>query len=235
MGSEGTPMNTSTRWLSIAAIIVSAGLSAWAAEIKIIANVSVAADSIAPAELKSVYLLQRRALADGSSVTPVVRRSGATHQLFLKEYLDRDPEEIRTYYHGLVFTGKGSMPKEVDSDVEMVTYVARTRGAIGYVSSDASTEGVKMLAVAQQDHRRERRLLTKLEPEYPETLKRMGIGGTVKLELTISPRGEVVDALILGGNPILAESAVKAAKQWVYAPSPSTTTLQVAIPFDSQR
>jgi hypothetical protein len=47
----------------------------------------------------------------------------------------------------LVFTGKGSMPKVLDSDAEMVTYVAKTRGAVGYVSSSANTAGVKTLEV----------------------------------------------------------------------------------------
>ncbi len=41
------------------------------------------------------------------------------------------------------------MPKELDSDAEVVAYVIRTRGAIGYVSAETSTEGVKTLADRQ--------------------------------------------------------------------------------------
>jgi len=36
---------------------------------------------------------------------------------------------------------------------------------------------------------------------------------------------------LMGGNPILAESAIKAVKQWIYAPSPSRTISEVIIPF----
>jgi ABC-type phosphate transport system substrate-binding protein len=39
------------------------------------------------------------------------------------------------------------MPKTVGSDAEMVAYVAKTKGAIGYVGGDASAEGVKTLQV----------------------------------------------------------------------------------------
>ena len=39
------------------------------------------------------------------------------------------------------------MPKALGSDAEVVAYVARTRGAVGYVSSAANTEGVKALAI----------------------------------------------------------------------------------------
>jgi ABC-type phosphate transport system substrate-binding protein len=39
------------------------------------------------------------------------------------------------------------MPKTVGSDDEVVAYVAKTKGAIGYVSSSASAAGVKTLEV----------------------------------------------------------------------------------------
>jgi ABC-type phosphate transport system substrate-binding protein len=39
------------------------------------------------------------------------------------------------------------MPKSLGSDGEVVAYVAKTKGAVGYVSSGASTEGVKTLVV----------------------------------------------------------------------------------------
>jgi len=48
-----------------------------------------------------------------------------------------------------------------------------TRGAIGYVSGAANSERVKILAVVRQGHEQERRLLKRVEPEYPETLKRL--------------------------------------------------------------
>jgi hypothetical protein len=37
---------------------------------------------------------------------------------------------------------------------------------------------------------------------------------------------------LLGGNPILGESAIKAVKRWVYAAGPSRTTMEVSVPFD---
>jgi len=39
------------------------------------------------------------------------------------------------------------MPNVVAGDEEMVAYVAKTKGAIGYVGSQASTAGVKTLEV----------------------------------------------------------------------------------------
>jgi TonB family protein len=131
----------------------------------------------------------------------------------------------------LVFTGTGSIPKFLDSDAEIIRYEARTKGAIGYVSNDSSTPGVKVLAMAQPGANLERQLVTRVEPEYLETLQRLLIGGTVRLVVTISPKGNVEAVQLLGGNPVLAEPAIKAMKQWVYTAGPSRTMQEVSILF----
>lgn len=230
----GRPMTRSMKAVQvfiIAALVFVSVASVDASDIKVIANSSVTADFISAAELKRIYLLQSRELKDGSVVEPVLQKRGVMHDTFSRQFLDRDGEEIRTYYHGVVFTGKGSMPREVNSDEEMVSYVARTRGAIGYVSGSANTDGVKVLAVAPESSRGERILLKRVEPEYPKELQHRGIEGTVRLSLTVSARGSVQSVQVVGGNPILAEAAQKAVREWVYSPSATSSTIEVSIPF----
>lgn len=217
--------------LITAAFILLASFDALAADVKVIANESVKADSISADELRAIFLSARKTWKDGSTVVPVLRKEGTTHEAFVEVYLHRDVNELRTYYQGLVFTGKGSMPREFSSDAESAAFVARTKGAIGYVDSNFNAEGVKVLIVLASHA--ERRLLTRVEPEYPETLKQLHIGGTVRLALTISPKGAVEQVALLGGNPILAEAAAKAAKQWVYAAASSQTTVEVSVPFEA--
>jgi TonB family protein len=77
-----------------------------------------------------------------------------------------------------------------------------------------------------------RRLLVKTSPDYPWDLRRSHIGGIVRLNLVIAPNGNVDRVTILGGNPILADTASKAAKQWKYAPAESETSQQVEVRFD---
>jgi TonB family protein len=206
-----------------------------AGDFKLIANSSVKADSITGEELKKVFLEEKNSLSDGSHVEPVFEKQGPVHEAFRQAYLGRSDDDLQAYYRALVFTGRGSMPKELGSDAEVVAYVSKNRGAIGYVSAKASLEGVKTLAVVSAGSGGERRLLTRIEPEYPETLKRLSIGGLVRLEVTISPKGNVEKAELLGGNPILGESAIAAVKQWIYTPNHSRTTEEVSIPFDPAR
>jgi TonB family protein len=76
-----------------------------------------------------------------------------------------------------------------------------------------------------------RKLVHRVEPVYPQDLKRLNIGGTVKLDVKILPNGSIDKIAIVGGNPILADSAAKAVKQWQYAPSDSPTNLLLNVEF----
>jgi TonB family protein len=218
--------------LSLVAALAMLGFShSSCAEIKVIANRSVRADSITMAELKQVYLEQTRLLGGGSHVEPVLERSGSGHATFLRDFLDVNDDALQGYYRTLVFTGRGSMPRALNSDSEVVAYVIRTRGAIGYVDASADVQGVKILPVMSEGRQSQRKLLVRVEPEYPETLKRLLIGGTVRLSVTVSANGAVENAQELGGNPILVASALTAVRQWIYAVGPSRTRLLITIPF----
>ena len=221
------------RHVALAAAFLTLALGgAYAGSVKIIANPSLKAESVTAEELKNVFLEETSSLRDGSHVEPVLQKAATARDVFSKEYLGQSAAEVRTYYLGLVFTGKGSVPKEFGSDAEVVAYVARTRGAIGYVSVATSVEGVKTLVVVPAGRNGERVLLTRIEPEYPEVLQKLLVGGTVRLRLVIAPNGGVEEATLIGGNPILGEAAIASVKKWVYAAAPSRTTTEVTIPFN---
>ena len=206
------------------------GASAFAGDVRVIANPSVKADSISARELKSLYLEEKNSL-NGTHVEPVIERRGPAHEAFLHDYLGQTDDELQKYYQALVFTGRGLMPKTVSSDAEVVAYVARTRGAIGYVGASASMEGVKTLAIADSSGG-ERQLVSRVEPAYPKDLQERSIGGIVRLKVVIAANGGVEHVDVLGGNPILGESAAAAVQKWKYAAAGSRTTMEISVPFD---
>ena len=103
--------------------IIAAGLAlvaqgALADDIKVIANTSIGASDVTMDELKGVFLATRTSLGDSGHVEPVFEKSGPAHEAFLKDYVGKSDAALTTYYRGLVFTGKGSMPKTLASDAE---------------------------------------------------------------------------------------------------------------------
>ena len=77
-----------------------------------------------------------------------------------------------------------------------------------------------------------RKILKKAPMAYPYILKSKGIGGVVRLKVFIKPDGTVRDTEVLGGNPILAESAQKSVMQWKFSPGSSETAIELSVSFD---
>ena len=81
----------------------------------------------------------------------------------------------------------------------------------------------------------ERKVVTRVEPDYPDALKKLYIGGVVRVEVQVSPNGTVKTAKLLGGSPILGQSTMKAVKQWKYVPAATDETFTVKVEFDPHR
>jgi TonB family protein len=77
-----------------------------------------------------------------------------------------------------------------------------------------------------------RKLLKKVDAQYPSELKRHGIGGVVRLKVYIKPDGSVRTSEVVGGGAALADAAQKAVAQWRFAPAPAETTMDVSVVFD---
>jgi ABC-type phosphate transport system substrate-binding protein len=122
-------------------------LSASASGIKVIANTHVNVSQVSPGDLKDIFLGTKTSLPGGNHVEPVLLKSGVSHESFVKEHIGKTAPRLVNYYRSLVFAGKGTMPRMLGSDAEVVEYVAKTKGAIGYVSEGTNTADVKILEV----------------------------------------------------------------------------------------
>jgi TonB family protein len=65
-----------------------------------------------------------------------------------------------------------------------------------------------------QDHPEStRKLVNRAEPSYPGIARNMHISGTVRIEAVVAPNGTVKSASVLGGHPVLAQSAIDAVRK----------------------
>ncbi|SRR5579862_3074037 len=81
----------------------------------------------------------------------------------------------------------------------------------------------------------DRKVISRVEPEYPDQLKKLYIGGVVRVEVQVAPNGTVRNVKLLGGNPILGQSTMKAVKTWKYAPAAAEETMTVKWEFDPHK
>ena len=78
----------------------------------------------------------------------------------------------------------------------------------------------------------ERKIVTKIDPVYPELAKRMHLGGVVKLEAVVRPNGNVKSTRVVGGNPVLIESATDAVRKWKFETASSDSVEVVQLTFE---
>lgn len=83
-----------------------------------------------------------------------------------------------------------------------------------------------------QDHPEgARKLVSRAEPAYPSIARSMHISGTVRIEALIAPNGTVKTASVLGGHPLLAQSALDAVHKCKWEPNSHETKEIVILNF----
>lgn len=55
-----------------------------------------------------------------------------------------------------------------------------------------------------------------VEPDYPEIAKRAKVQGTVEVRILVNRNGEVIDACVVEGPPLLRSAARNAALKWKF-------------------
>ncbi len=114
-------------------------------QIIVIANPTLRAVTASKSEIREVFTGATSTLKGGSRVTPVLLKSSSVTDEFLAQYLDEADATFRTRWRTLVFSGQSTMPRSVDTEAAVVTYVAHNPGAIGYITRTTPHEGVKVL------------------------------------------------------------------------------------------
>lgn len=98
-----------------------------------------------PADLRRIWLRQRRLWDDGEAIVPVGREPGAeTRARFELEVLHRSPGWLARYWDERYFEGI-LPPITFVSDEAVRRYVAAHRDAIGYVAASAADSSVRIV------------------------------------------------------------------------------------------
>jgi ABC-type phosphate transport system substrate-binding protein len=136
-----------TAFFSVLGILLVASL-VHAQEIMIVMNPGTSVSQISPNQLRDIFIGARTRFGNGSRAVPVLLKGGPVHEVFLNRIVGDSPDEFRVRWRRAVFTGQGAMPKEFQSEIALLDYVATTPGAIGYVSRVPDPNLVKVVMVS---------------------------------------------------------------------------------------
>jgi len=121
-----------------------------AAAVEVIVNRGVAGTSLAQASARALFGMRLTKWLDGRPVQVFVLPDGhAVHVALCKEQLNLYPYQLRQSWDRLVYSGMAQAPIEVATEEEMISRVATTPGALGYVRKVKPNDPVKVLYVAE--------------------------------------------------------------------------------------
>ena len=117
------------------------------AQVIIITNKSVDETQLTKQDIQKIFLGKESQWPDNTKIHVVNLKNDDIHKAFLKEYIGRSATQYKNWWKKMLFTGKGDPPQEFDSVEELVEFVAKTKGAIGYIDTPPANENVKAITV----------------------------------------------------------------------------------------
>jgi ABC-type phosphate transport system substrate-binding protein len=120
--------------------------SVWVhAEIEVIVHPSNAAAMDKDA-IKRIFLGKTRAFPGGGEAVPVSLKEGSAESAeFTKGVLSKTPKQLKAYWAKMVFTGKGTPPRQMDDAGKLVELIAANPSLIGFVPAGSASGNVKVV------------------------------------------------------------------------------------------
>lgn len=121
-------------------------------EYRVIVNARSPIESLDRRSLANMFLKKVRRWPEDGAILPVdLGAESPARRHFSEEVLNRSVAGVKSYWQQLIFSGRDLPPPELATDEEVIQYVSKTPGAIGYISnsrSDAlSSKDVKALSL----------------------------------------------------------------------------------------
>ncbi|MCU4675653.1 phosphate ABC transporter substrate-binding protein [Catenovulum sp. 2E275] len=115
------------------------------AEIAVVVHPSNTAE-ISADDIERIFLGKKKTFSSGETAVPInLNESNSTRDGFNEKALNKSSSQLKAYWSKLVFTGKGTPPKEVDSAQEVIKLVSSNPNMIGYVDSSNIDSSVKVI------------------------------------------------------------------------------------------
>ena len=117
---------------------------------KVIVNSSNPVTSLRTAYLSDLFLGKIGRWDHGEDVASVDQSARSSVRAgFSRSVHHKSVSAVKSHWQQMIFSGRGVPPPELGSDAEVVAFVQRDPGAIGYVSISASLDTVKVVEILQ--------------------------------------------------------------------------------------
>ncbi|MEH0165339.1 hypothetical protein ABT392_10745 [Paucibacter sp. JuS9] len=116
------------------------------AQVAVIVNSKNAAASMTADQVASIFLGKSSTLPNGATAAAVDQaESAAVREHFYSKVTGKQAAQVKAAWSRIVFSGKGTPPKEMANSAEVKKFVAANPDAIGYIEKSAVDGSVKVV------------------------------------------------------------------------------------------
>ncbi len=131
---------------SVIALGLAAVIGVVQAEVAVIVHPLSGVDSLSEDDVARLFLGKTKSFPNGNQAVPINQNEGsATRDKFNEAVCKKNASQYKAYWSQLVFTGKGTPPKEGGDDAAVKALVAATPNAISYIDASAVDASVKVV------------------------------------------------------------------------------------------
>ncbi|MBC3872454.1 type 2 periplasmic-binding domain-containing protein [Undibacterium flavidum] len=136
-------MKLFTKTLISLAILASAQMAQ--AEHVIVVSAKSGVGSLSKDQIADIYLGNSKEFPGGGQALPLLLSSGAVRTEFFEKILGKNEAQAKAIWSRLVFSGKGSAPREVGDSAEILKLIANNPNCIGIIEKSAVNSSVKVV------------------------------------------------------------------------------------------
>ncbi len=116
------------------------------AEVVVIVHPSASVASMTSDDVARIFLGKSNSFPSGEQAVPINQDEGSpVRDKFNEAICKKNASQYKAYWSQLVFTGKGTPPKDVGKDAAVKALIAANPNMIGYVDASAADSSVKVV------------------------------------------------------------------------------------------
>ena len=97
-------------------------------------------------QVANLFLGKSSSYPDGSNAVPIEQTDGsAAHEEFHKSVTEKSASQLKSYWSKMIFSGKGTAPKEAASNSVLLKLLAGNPAMIAYIDKNAVDKSVKVV------------------------------------------------------------------------------------------
>ncbi|MDH5547222.1 MAG: phosphate ABC transporter substrate-binding protein [Gammaproteobacteria bacterium] len=136
-------MNKILKKYAVIMALFVAGTASAQAEIAVIVHAGSKVDTLSKSEVSRIFLGKLKRFGDVKAVPVDLRDGSKPRTEFYAQVVGKNAIQLKSYWSTRIFSGKGTPPLELGNSEEVVAWIEKNPGGIGYVDSRAISGDVK--------------------------------------------------------------------------------------------